>query len=162
MPDEKHTIRTSTGQLFGSFASRGEAWAVVERVRKSGHGDVVAGAAVVPLLTGVEPKRLHPAWLSDADESLDAREILGAVDRLIGAYNDARSLRRGYRYVSGYLLTSDPDLAEAVRVLLAPLYREIDQLTKHSGRFRAERDAARAEVDQLRRADVSGQPGDIS
>lgn len=140
MADETCTIRVSSGQLFGSFASREDAWAAVERIRKSEHSDAVRGAAVVPLLAGVEPKPLYQRWLSDANEAqagADQRSILAAVDTLIGAYNDARSLRRGYRYVSGYLLTSDPDLGEAVRVLVAPLHREVERLTEDSKMFNA-------------------------
>lgn len=141
MTDDTFTIRTSTRALYGRFDSRQDAWAAVERIRNSDHSEAVEGAAVVPLLDGTMPNPLHPRWLGeDAPESeairqggnLTQREIHAAVDSFIGAYNDARSERRGYRYVSGYLLTSDPDLGEAVRVLLAPLYREIGRLTEHS------------------------------
>lgn len=64
MIGDKFTIRTSTGQLFGSFDSREEARAVVWRLLSSDHSEVAAGLAVVPLAS-VTPKRLHPGWLSD-------------------------------------------------------------------------------------------------
>lgn len=92
-----------------------------------------------------------------------AAEIHAAVDAFVGAYNDSRSERRGYRYVSGYLLTSDPDLGEAVRVLLAPLYREVAELTEHSGRFRSERDRYREDSQTLNTITwaIAGALGDI-
>lgn len=80
--DGTFTIRTSTGQLFGSFKTREAAWAAVQRVIKRGHPDVVDGAAVVPLLAGVEPKPVHPAWLSDdAGEPSELEQLRAERDR---------------------------------------------------------------------------------
>jgi len=113
MKDDVVTIRTPQGRLYGRFESHEDAWAAVKRIRRSGH-DSLDGVNVVPLIAGVEPMQVHQRWLSDPDEAPAATaETRAAVDTFVGAYNDARSQRRGYRYVSGYLLGSDADLQEA-------------------------------------------------
>lgn len=140
MTGDKFTIRTSTGQLFGSFDSREEAWAVVERIRRSDHHESVHAAAVVPLLAGVEPKPLHQGWLSDASEgaqgdnaaSLTQRELDAAVDTFVGAYNSSRSAHLHHHYASAYIVASDQHLRAAVSAVLAPVLAEVDRLAGHS------------------------------
>lgn len=139
------TIRTSLGQLFGSFADAEDAWAAMRRARKGGHGDVLDGAQVVPLLAGVTPLPVHPGFLSDAplrDESGAApggptlQQVSAAADSFVHTYNDSRSAFLGYRYVSAYVVASDRHLREAVTALLAGCLFEIKELTAERDRFR--------------------------
>lgn len=143
--DETCTIRTSTGQLFGRFTSRDEAWAVIERIRRDPHHrDSVHAANVVPLLIGTMVLPVAPAWLGDvpsddqprtAPENLTHQEVMAAVDSLVSTYNDSRSAHLGYRYVSQTLLGSDRHLQAAVAAVLAGCRFELGQLTAERDRL---------------------------
>lgn len=81
---------------------------------------------------------------------LTQQEVGAAVDAFIGTYNSSRSAYLGYRYVSPSLLASDRHLGDAVRMLLAPIYDEVERLTEHSKRWRSELERLRAEADPPR------------
>lgn len=150
MTGDKFTIRTSAGELYGSFDSRDDAWSAIGRIRETNYWESVENAAVVPLLAGVTPMPIDPAFLRDGDaaagepqEGLTQRELDAAVDTFVGAYNSSRSAFLGYSYASAYLVASGRDLRAAVSAVLAPVLAEVDRLTaeRHPvlGEIRAER-----------------------